>query len=147
MPTRIHIIILRVRNWTIVFFSEDLIFEGFNHSKNRVFFFKFKLPSVFVVAANNQIVIFTIWLVMFRFYFAASVHQQSPIIDRVAAATPPTLSNLSSDSAYDKFRLLNGHHVSLLSQWLLLFNFFNAKNERDYGFHFVFFFFFIFLLI
>lgn len=45
--------------------------------------------------------------------FAASVHQQSPIIDRVAASTPPTLSNLSSDSAYDKFRLLNGHHVSL----------------------------------
>ncbi|XP_031632545.1 paired box protein Pax-6 isoform X1 [Contarinia nasturtii] len=39
-----------------------------------------------------------------------SVHQQSPIIDRVAASTPPTLSNLSSDSAYDKFRLLNGHH-------------------------------------
>lgn len=37
--------------------------------------------------------------------------QQSPIIDRVAAATPPNLSNLSSDSAYDKFRLLNGHHV------------------------------------
>lgn len=47
------------------------------------------------------------------FVIAASVHQQSPIIDRVAAATPPTLSNLSSDSAYDKFRLLNGHHVSL----------------------------------
>lgn len=44
----------------------------------------------------------------------ASVHQQSPIIDRVAAATPPTLSNLSSDSAYDKFRLLNGHHVSVI---------------------------------
>lgn len=44
--------------------------------------------------------------------FIASVHQQSPIIDRVAAGTPPTLSNLSSDSAYDKFRLLNGHHVS-----------------------------------
>lgn len=49
------------------------------------------------------------------FFFTASVHQQSPIIDRVAASTPPTLSNLSSDSAYDKFRLLNGHHVSLSS--------------------------------
>lgn len=42
---------------------------------------------------------------------AAVHHQQlSPIIDRVASATPPTLSNLSSDSVYDKFRLLNGHH-------------------------------------
>lgn len=48
--------------------------------------------------------------------FLASVHQQSPIIDRVAAGTPPTLSNLSSDSAYDKFRLLNGHHVSIYRQ-------------------------------
>lgn len=45
---------------------------------------------------------------------SASVHhqQQSPIIDRVTAATPPNLSNLSSDSTYDKFRLLNDHHVS-----------------------------------
>lgn len=52
--------------------------------------------------------------VFFFYLFSASVHQQSPIIDRVAASTPPTLSNLSSDSAYDKFRLLNGHHVSVL---------------------------------
>lgn len=45
---------------------------------------------------------------------SSSVHhqQQSPIIDRVTATTPPNLSNLSSDSAYEKFRLLNDHHVS-----------------------------------
>lgn len=34
--------------------------------------------------------------------------QQSPV-DR-APTTPPALSNISSDSVYDKFRLLNGHH-------------------------------------
>lgn len=55
-----------------------------------------------------------LFVCVFFYLFLASVHQQSPIIDRVAASTPPTLSNLSSDSAYDKFRLLNGHHVSLL---------------------------------
>lgn len=68
---------------------------------------------------KNELIRSKCSFINFNLFFSrfpvASVHQQSPIIDRVTAGTPPTLSNLSSDSAYDKYRLLNGHHVSVFS--------------------------------